>query len=114
VTYVEISAELNALEITVTQTLRRVRKELWHREYDHFMDRQIEELELSVRTYNCLKNAEIFTIREMLKYSPKEMKKLKNFGKKAVDEVRELLQRIGPDIDLRADSEPKEMKKGDK
>lgn len=47
----------------------------------------IEELQLSVRAYNCLKKAKINTVRDLLKYSPEQLQELKNFGKKSADEL---------------------------
>nr|YP_009497398.1 RNA polymerase alpha subunit [Biddulphia biddulphiana]AWT40111.1 RNA polymerase alpha subunit [Biddulphia biddulphiana] len=47
----------------------------------------IEELQLSVRAYNCLKRAQINTIGELLQYSPEKLQQLKNFGRKSADEV---------------------------
>lgn len=47
----------------------------------------IEELELSVRAYNCLKKAQINTVSDILKYSPEKLQELKNFGRKSADEV---------------------------
>jgi DNA-directed RNA polymerase subunit alpha len=47
----------------------------------------IEELQLSVRPYNCLKRAQINTIGDLLKYSPEKLLELKNFGRKSADEV---------------------------
>ena len=47
----------------------------------------IEELQLSVRAYNCLKKAQISTVGDLLKYSPEKLQELKNFGRKSADEV---------------------------
>ena len=47
----------------------------------------IEELQLSVRAYNCLKKAHINTVGDLLKYSPENLQELKNFGRKSADEV---------------------------
>ena len=47
----------------------------------------IEELQLSVRSYNCLKKAQINTVGDLLKYSPEQLQELKNFGRKSADEV---------------------------
>ena len=47
----------------------------------------IEELQLSVRAYNCLKRAQINTVGDLLKYSPEKLQELKNFGRKSADEV---------------------------
>lgn len=54
---------------------------------------QIEELELSVRAYNCLKRADIQTIGELITYSKEELLEFKNFGQKSADEVCESLTR---------------------
>ena len=54
---------------------------------------QIEELELSVRAYNCLKRANIQTIGELINYSKEELLEFKNFGQKSADEVCESLSR---------------------
>ena len=47
----------------------------------------IEELQLSVRAYNCLKKAQIDTVGDLLQYSPEKLQELKNFGRKSTDEV---------------------------
>ena len=47
----------------------------------------IEELQLSVRAYNCLKKAHINTVGDLLQYSPEQLQELKNFGRKSADEV---------------------------
>nr|YP_010945804.1 RNA polymerase alpha subunit [Ulnaria ulna]WGN98794.1 RNA polymerase alpha subunit [Ulnaria ulna] len=47
----------------------------------------IEELQLSVRAYNCLKKAKINTVGDLLQYSPEQLQELKNFGRKSADEV---------------------------
>lgn len=47
----------------------------------------IEELQLSVRAYNCLKKAQINTVGDLLQYSPDQLQELKNFGEKSADEV---------------------------
>nr|WPV76560.1 RNA polymerase alpha subunit [Naviculales sp.] len=52
----------------------------------------IEELQLSVRAYNCLKKAKINTVGDLLQYSPEKLQKLKNFGRKSADEVFSKLQ----------------------
>jgi DNA-directed RNA polymerase subunit alpha len=52
----------------------------------------IEELELSVRAYNCLKRADIHTINDLFKYSQEDLLEFKNFGQKSADEVNENLK----------------------
>jgi DNA-directed RNA polymerase subunit alpha len=52
------------------------------------LDKSVEELELSVRSYNCLKNANIRTIRELVQKTEAEMLKTKNFGRKTLNEIK--------------------------
>ena len=52
----------------------------------------IEELQLSVRAYNCLKRAQINTVADLLKYSPEQLQELRNFGRKSGDEVYAVLK----------------------
>nr|HPK72868.1 DNA-directed RNA polymerase subunit alpha C-terminal domain-containing protein [Vicinamibacterales bacterium] len=59
------------------------------------LDKSVEELELSVRSYNCLKNANIRTIRELVQRTEGEMLKTKNFGRKSLNEIKEILQGMG-------------------
>ena len=51
----------------------------------------IDELDLSVRSANCLKNANIHTLRDLVRKSEKQMLETKNFGRKSLDEVQEIL-----------------------
>ncbi len=50
-------------------------------------DLLIEELQLSVRAYNCLKRAQIHSVSDLLKYSPQDLQEIKNFGQKSAEEV---------------------------
>jgi len=59
------------------------------------LKRSVEELELSVRSYNCLKNADIKTIGEMVQKTEAEMLKTKNFGRKSLNEIKEILSEMG-------------------
>lgn len=56
-------------------------------EVEPYTNIAIEELQLSVRAYNCLKKAQINTIGDLLQYSPQKLQELKNFGRKSADEV---------------------------
>ena len=67
------------------------------------LDRSVEELELSVRSYNCLKNANIQTIRELVQRSEQEMLKTKNFGRKSLNEIKEILTRMGLSLGMKFD-----------
>ena len=64
------------------------------RMYDN-LKRSVEELELSVRSYNCLKNADIKTIGELVQKTEAEMLKTKNFGRKSLNEIKEILAEMG-------------------
>jgi len=67
------------------------------------LDRSVEELELSVRSYNCLKNANITTIRELVQKTEGEMLKTKNFGRKSLNEIKEILGAMGLSLGMRFD-----------
>jgi len=67
------------------------------------LDRSVEELELSVRSYNCLKNANISTIRELVVRSEQEMLKTKNFGRKSLNEIKEILTSMGLGLGMKFD-----------
>ncbi len=67
------------------------------------LDKSVEELELSVRSYNCLKNANIRTIRELVQKSEAEMLRTKNFGRKSLNEIKEILQQMGLGLGMRFD-----------
>lgn len=64
------------------------------------LDRSVDELELSVRSYNCLKNAEIRNIRDLVKRSERDMLQTKNFGKKSLSEIKDLLHGMGLDFGM--------------
>ena len=61
-------------------------------------DARIEELDFSVRTYNCLKKANVLTIGDLLQISESELMQIRNFGKKSLTEVREKLSSLGLSI----------------
>ncbi len=67
------------------------------------LDKSVEELELSVRSYNCLKNANIRTIRELVLKTEAEMLKTKNFGRKSLNEIKEILHSMGLSLGMRLD-----------
>ena len=59
------------------------------------LEMTIEELEFTQRPLNCLKRAGINTVEELIKQSPEDMMKVRNFGKKSLDEVKEKLAELG-------------------
>ena len=68
--------------------------------------KSVEELELSVRSYNCLKNANIQTISELVQKGDGEMLKTRNFGRKSLKEIREILGEMGLALGMKLDNWP--------
>jgi DNA-directed RNA polymerase subunit alpha len=71
------------------------------------LKRSVEELELSVRSYNCLKNADIKTIGELVQKTEAEMLKTKNFGRKSLNEMKEILAAMNLSFGMKFDLEGK-------
>ena len=63
--------------------------------------RSVEELELSVRSANCLKNAEILKLYQLVQKSEPEMLKTKNFGRKSLNEIKEVLSEMGLSLGMK-------------
>ncbi|HPL63932.1 MAG: DNA-directed RNA polymerase subunit alpha [Syntrophales bacterium] len=68
--------------------------------------RSVDELELSVRSANCLKNAGINLIGELVQKSEAEMLKTKNFGRKSLNEIKEILSEMGLSLGMKIDFPP--------
>ena len=68
------------------------------------LNKSVEELELSVRAYNCLKNANVQTIGELVVRTEGEMLKTKNFGRKSLNEIKELLADMGLSFGMKIDA----------
>ncbi|KAB2965939.1 MAG: DNA-directed RNA polymerase subunit alpha [Thermoanaerobaculia bacterium] len=64
-------------------------------ELESILARNLDDFDLSVRTANCLKNASISTVRDLVSRPEKEILEIKNFGKKSLEELQELLGRLG-------------------
>lgn len=71
--------------------------------YNEHLNRSVEELELSVRSYNCLKNANIQTIGDLVVRTEADMLKTKNFGRKSLNEIREILGTMSLALGMRFD-----------
>src|SRR6202142_2869396 len=69
------------------------------------LNRSVEELELSVRSYNCLKNANIQTIGDLVQKTEAEMLRTKNFGRKSLNEIKEILGSLGLSFGMKFDSQ---------
>ncbi len=68
--------------------------------------KSVDELELSVRSANCLKNADIHLIGELVQKTEPEMLKTKNFGRKSLNEIKEILTQMGLHLGMKVDSFP--------
>lgn len=75
--------------------------ELTPSDANEHLDNSVEELELSVRSYNCLKNANIRTIRELVQKTEPEMLRTKNFGRKSLNEIKKILGGMGLGLGMR-------------
>lgn len=81
-------------EATITEVL--VEKD--EKGKEKILEMTIEELDLSVRSFNCLKRAGINTVNDLIEKSAEEMMKVRNLGKKSFDEVREKLHSLGYEL----------------
>jgi len=77
-------------------------REIWWEK----LQKSVDEMELSVRSYNCLKNANIRTIGELVQKTEAEMLKTKNFGRKSLNEIKEILQSMGLSLGMKLDNYP--------
>ena len=68
--------------------------------------RSVEELELSVRSANCLKNADIHLIGELVQKTESEMLKTKNFGRKSLNEIKEILSEMNLSLGMKLEKFP--------
>ena len=90
------------------EELPEATEETSERSLDHMGDqlnRSVEELEVSVRSYNCLKNANIQTIGELLQKTEAEMLRTKNFGRKSLNEIKEILAQMGLSLGMKLDAQ---------
>jgi DNA-directed RNA polymerase subunit alpha len=84
--FVELTDSAEGMEIMVEKEENQKEKAL---------EMTIEELELSVRSFNCLKRAAINTVEELTRRSEEDMMKVRNLGKKSLDEVKHKLEELG-------------------
>ena len=69
------------------------------------LSKSVEELELSVRSYNCLKNANIQTIAELVQKTDGEMLRTRNFGRKSLNEIKEILDDMGLHLGIKLEED---------
>jgi DNA-directed RNA polymerase subunit alpha len=95
--FINFDEEPEAAEAEVSEDKPKLNENLY---------RSIEELELSVRSSNCLKNADIKHIYELVQKTEAEMLKTKNFGKKSLNEIKEILNEMGLGLGMKLDGFP--------
>ena len=84
--FIDLTDSMDAVEILVEKEEDQKEKAL---------EMTIEELELSVRSFNCLKRASINTVEELTHRTEEDMMKVRNLGKKSLDEVKNKLEELG-------------------
>ena len=87
--FIDLSEEAGMVETLVEKDEKGKEK---------ILEMTIEDLDLSVRSFNCLKRAGINTVDDLINKSEEEMMKVRNLGKKSFDEVKEKLQSLGFDL----------------
>lgn len=84
--FIDLTEHVNDVEIMVEKE---------EDEKEKVLEMTVEELDLSVRSYNCLKRAGINTVEELIQKSPEDMLKVRNLGKKSLEEVEQKLAALG-------------------
>jgi len=90
-------------EEEIEETEEEVREEP---AFNENLFRSVDELELSVRSANCLKNADIRYIGELIQKTEAEMLKTKNFGRKSLNEIKEILAEMGLSLGMKLEDFP--------
>jgi DNA-directed RNA polymerase subunit alpha len=88
-----------------------VKEEEVPEDYNENLDRSVDELELSVRSANCLQNANIQKIGELVQKTEAEMLKTKNFGRKSLKEIKEILAGMGLSLGMKLDNWPSKQQR---
>jgi DNA-directed RNA polymerase subunit alpha len=96
-----INIEEEEEEETPVELSEQDRDQWWEK-----LNKSVDEMELSVRSYNCLKNANIRTIGELVQKTEGEMLKTKNFGRKSLNEIKEILATMGLSLGMKLDNYP--------
>src|SRR5699024_12744193 len=99
--FINLTEEVENMEIMVKKEEDQKKK---------VMGMTIEELDLSVRSYNCLKRAGINTVQELTTKTEEDMMKVRNLGRKSLDEVKSKLDEL--DLSLRKDDRSEEPRVG--
>ncbi len=103
--FINIEEEEEASEGVTIEVSDEEKSVLWEK-----LAKSVDEMELSVRSYNCLKNANIRTIGELVQKTEAEMLKTKNFGRKSLNEIKEILGGMGLSLGMKLDDWPQMQK----
>jgi DNA-directed RNA polymerase subunit alpha len=95
--FINFDEETEPAEALAGEEARKINENLY---------RSVEELELSVRSANCLKNANIRLIGELVQRSEAEMLKTQNFGRKSLNEIKDILAEMGLSLGIKVDNFP--------
>jgi DNA-directed RNA polymerase subunit alpha len=95
--FINFDEEFEPTEALTGEEARKINENLY---------RSVEELELSVRSANCLKNANIRLIGELVQRSEAEMLKTQNFGRKSLNEIKDILADMGLTLGMKVDNFP--------
>jgi DNA-directed RNA polymerase subunit alpha len=96
----QLSIFISFEEEVVPETTKRINEEEIS-DFNENLYRSVDELELSVRSANCLKNAEIHKIYQLVQKTENEMLKTKNFGRKSLNEIKEVLSEMGLSLGMK-------------
>jgi len=103
--FINIEEEEEEAEGPAVEVSDEEKSVLWEK-----LGKSVDEMELSVRSYNCLKNANIRTIGELVQKTEPEMLKTKNFGRKSLNEIKEILAGMGLSLGMKLDDWPQLQK----
>ncbi len=95
--FINFDEEMEMAEPSATEESRRINENLY---------RSVDELELSVRSANCLKNADIRLIGDLVQRSEAEMLKTQNFGRKSLNEIKDILAEMGLTLGMKLENFP--------
>ncbi len=105
-----ISFEKEQLPVITTNDTEGSTTETEHARLKNVLQIRIEELEISVRAYNCLKTNNIKTLGDLVSHSESELLKLRNFGRKSLQELSEIIHSYGLEFGMNVDKYLRETK----
>lgn len=103
--YLSFFKESELQQKEVEEKVTAVQDDLVFDEINENVFRPVEDLELSVRAYNCLKNAGVNTVVDLVRKTENELLKTKNFGRRSLEEIKEVLKNMGLSLGMKIDPE---------